>query len=217
MAYHGSVKAGGPPDVHELAHLIITKVAVGQMDNNAYVLRCRATGDQLLVDAANEPATLLSVIGGSGIRSVVTTHRHRDHWQALADVVRATGARTLAGREDAGGIPVPTDVLVDDGDMIRVGMVGLTARHLVGHTPGSIALVYDDPQGHPHVFTGDCLFPGGPGRTTRPEDFASLMDGLEEKVFGVLPDETWIYPGHGNDTTLGAERPHLGEWRTRGW
>ncbi|MCZ9346797.1 MBL fold metallo-hydrolase, partial [Streptomyces sp. TRM76130] len=95
--------------------------------------------------------------------------------------------------------------------------VRLTARHLVGHTPGSIALVYDDPHGHPHVFTGDCLFPGGPGRTTRPEEFRSLMDDLEEKVFGPLPDETWVYPGHGDDTTIGAERPHLSEWRARGW
>jgi glyoxylase-like metal-dependent hydrolase (beta-lactamase superfamily II) len=106
---------------------------------------------------------------------------------------------------------------VDDGDVIAFGQVRLTARHLVGHTPGSIALVYDDPHGHPHVFTGDCLFPGGPGRTTRPEDFTSLMDGLEEKVFGVLPDEAWVYPGHGNDTTIGDERPHLTEWRARGW
>jgi glyoxylase-like metal-dependent hydrolase (beta-lactamase superfamily II) len=217
MAYHGQVKVGGSPDVRELAHLIITKVAVGPMDNNAYVLRCRATGEQLLVDAAAEAPTLLGVIGDAGLASVLTTHRHGDHWQALAEVVEATGARTLAGREDAEGIPVPTDVLLDDGDTVRVGEVALTARHLVGHTPGSIALVYDDPQGHPHVFTGDCLFPGGPGRTTRPEDFASLMDGVEEKIFNVLPDETWVYPGHGNDTTLGAERPHLAEWRARGW
>ena len=87
----------------------------------------------------------------------------------------------------------------------------------MGHTPGSIALVYDDPHGHPHVFTGDCLFPGGPGRTTQPEAFNALMDGLEAKLFGALPDETWVYPGHGNDTSLGTERPHLAEWRARGW
>jgi glyoxylase-like metal-dependent hydrolase (beta-lactamase superfamily II) len=217
MAYSGAVKVGGPADVHELTDLVISKVAVGPMDNNAYLLRCRATGEQLLIDAANEADTLLRLIGADGVASVVTTHQHGDHWQALAEVVAATGARTYAGREDATGLPVPADVLVDDGDAVRVGRVELTARHLVGHTPGSIALVYDDPHGHPHVFTGDCLFPGGPGRTTRPEDFDSLMDGLEEKVFGVLPDETWIYPGHGNDTTLGAERPHLTEWRERGW
>jgi glyoxylase-like metal-dependent hydrolase (beta-lactamase superfamily II) len=216
MTYSGAVKVGGPADVHELPDLMISKVAVGPMDNNAYLLRCRATDEQLLIDAANDAGTLITLIGDDGIASVVTTHQHGDHWQALAEVVAATGARTYAGRDDAEGIPVPTDVLVDDGDTIRVGRVELTARHLVGHTPGSIALVYDDPHGHPHVFTGDCLFPGGPGRTTRPEDFASLMSGLEAKVF-VLPDETWIYPGHGNDTTLGAERPHLGAWHERGW
>ncbi|MFF3891770.1 MBL fold metallo-hydrolase [Streptomyces sp. NPDC001812] len=216
MTYSGQVTVGGPADVHELKDLMITKVAVGPMDNNAYLLRCRATDEQLLIDAANDADTLLGSIGDDGIASVVTTHRHGDHWQALARVVAATGARTHAGRDDAEGIPVPTDVLVDDGDTIRVGRVELTARHLVGHTPGSIALVYDDPHGHPHVFTGDCLFPGGPGRTTQPEEFRSLMSGLEEKVF-TLPDETWVYPGHGNDTTLGDERPHLQEWWARGW
>ncbi|MFP1623755.1 MBL fold metallo-hydrolase [Streptomyces sp. 5K101] len=217
MTYSGAVKVGGPADVHELTDLMISKVAVGPMDNNAYLLRCRATGEQLLIDAAAEPQTLLRLIGDDSIASVVTTHRHGDHWQALGEVVAATGARTYAGRHDAEGIPVPTDVPVDDGDTIRVGRVELTARHLVGHTPGSIVLVYDDPHGHPQVFTGDCLFPGGPGRTTRPEEFNSLMDGLETKVFDVLPDETWVYPGHGNDTSLGTERPHLAEWRARGW
>ncbi|MDX3310168.1 MBL fold metallo-hydrolase [Streptomyces sp. NPDC054884] len=217
MTYSGQVTVGGPADVHELKDLMITKIAVGPMNNNAYLLRCRATDEQLLIDAANDAQALLGTIGDDGIASVVTTHRHGDHWQALAEVVAATRARTFAGREDADGIPVPTDVPVVDGDVIRVGNVELTARHLVGHTPGSIALVYDDPHGHPHVFTGDCLFPGGPGRTTRPEEFNSLMGGLETKLFDVLPDETWIYPGHGNDTTIGTERPHLAEWRARGW
>ncbi|MGK5728439.1 MBL fold metallo-hydrolase [Streptomyces sp. URMC 124] len=218
MTYSGAVKVGGPADVHELTDLMISKVAVGPMDNNAYLLRCRATDEQLLIDAAAEPHTLLSLIGDSGIASVVTTHRHGDHWQALAEVVDATGATTYAGREDAEGIPVPTTVPVSDGDVIRVGRVELTARHLVGHTPGSIALVYDDPHGHPHVFTGDCLFPGGVGNThDDPEAFASLLHDVETKLFGELPDETWVYPGHGADTTLGAERPHLAEWRERGW
>jgi glyoxylase-like metal-dependent hydrolase (beta-lactamase superfamily II) len=216
MTYSGAVKVGGPADVHELQNLMISKVAVGPMDNNAYLLRCRATDEQLLIDAANDAPTLLTLIGDDGIASVVTTHRHGDHWQALAEVVAATGARTYAGRDDAEGIPVATEVPLEDGDTVRVGNVELTARHLVGHTPGSIALVYDDPHGHPHVFTGDCLFPGGPGRTTRPEDFRSLMSGLEEKVFS-LPDEAWVYPGHGNDSTLGAERPHIQEWWARGW
>ncbi|AXE77312.1 MBL fold metallo-hydrolase [Streptomyces atratus] len=217
MTYSGTVKVGGRADVHELTDLMISKVAVGPMNNNAYLLRCRATGEQLLIDAANEAGTLLRLIGDDGIASVVTTHRHGDHWQALGEVVAATGARTYAGRYDAEGIPVPTDVLVDDNGTILVGRVALTARHLVGHTPGSIALVYDDPHGAPHLFTGDCLFPGGPGRTTSPEDFTNLMDDVEAKIFDPLPDETWVYPGHGHDTTLGAERPHLASWRSRGW
>jgi glyoxylase-like metal-dependent hydrolase (beta-lactamase superfamily II) len=212
------VHVGGPADVHELTDLMISKVAVGPMDNNAYLLRCRATGEQLLIDAANEPETLLHLIGADGIATVVTTHRHGDHWQALRAVVDATGARTVAGRHDAEGIPVPTDVPLDDGDTVRVGRVALTARHLVGHTPGSIALVYDDPHGHPHVFTGDCLFPGGIGNThDDPKAFERLLHDVRSALFDVLPDETWVYPGHGGDTTLGDERPHLKEWAERGW
>ncbi|MER8259585.1 MBL fold metallo-hydrolase [Streptomyces albidoflavus] len=218
MTYSGAVKVGGPADVHELTGLMISKVAVGAMDNNAYLLRCRATGEQLLIDAAAEPGTLLQLIGRDSVASVVTTHRHGDHWQALAEVVAATGARTQAGRYDAEGIPVPTDVLLDDGDTVRVGRVELTVLHLVGHTPGSIALVYDDPHGHPHVFTGDCLFPGGVGNTHQdPDAFAQLLGDVDTKIFAALPDETWVYPGHGDDTTLGAERPHLAAWRERGW
>ncbi|GAA2509966.1 MBL fold metallo-hydrolase [Streptomyces gobitricini] len=218
MTYSGAVKVGGPADVHELTDLMISKVAVGPMDNNAYLLRCRATGEQLLIDAASEPATLLRLIGDDGIASVVTTHRHRDHWDALAEVVTATGARTYAGTYDAEGIDVTTDVAVEDGDTIRVGRVELTARRMVGHTPGSIVLVYDDPHGHPHVFTGDCLFPGGVGNTRKdPDAFASLILDVETKLFDALPDETWVYPGHGRDTTLGEERPKLPEWRERGW
>ncbi|MFI8422604.1 MBL fold metallo-hydrolase [Streptomyces sp. NPDC085479] len=218
MTYSGAVRVGGPADVHELKDLMISKVAVGPMNNNAYLLRCRATGAQLLIDAASEAATLLTLIGDDGIASVVTTHRHGDHWQALGEVVAATGATTYAGAYDAEGIPVATDVLVEDGDTIRVGEVVLTARHIVGHTPGSIALVYDDPHGHPHLFPGDCLFPGGVGNTWHDADaFASLLHDVETKLFAPLPDETWVYPGHGKDTTLGDERPHLPEWRERGW
>ncbi|MGW5849377.1 MBL fold metallo-hydrolase [Streptomyces sp. NPDC055254] len=218
MTYSGAVKVGGPADVHELADLMISKVAVGEMNNNAYLLRCRATGEQLLIDAAAEAGTLLNLIGDDGIASVVTTHRHGDHWGALQAVVDATGATTYAGVHDAEGIPVPTAVPVADGDTVRVGRVELTARHLVGHTPGSIALIYDDPHGHPHVFTGDCLFPGGVGNTWGdPKAFERLVDDVQHKLFEQLPDETWVYPGHGNDTMLGAERPHLAEWRERGW
>ncbi|MEU9048475.1 MULTISPECIES: MBL fold metallo-hydrolase [unclassified Kitasatospora] len=217
MTYHGAVKVGGPPDVRELAHLIITKVAVGPYDNNAYLLRCRATDEQLLIDAAADAPVLLETVGDD-LETVVTTHRHHDHWGALAEVVATTGARTAAGEHDAEGIDVPTELLLADGAELRVGAVELTVRHLVGHTPGAIVLIYDDPQGHPHVFTGDCLFPGGVGNTWGdPEAFRTLFRDVNEKIFDVLPDEAWVYPGHGNDTTLGAERPHLDEWRERGW
>ncbi|MGH3366156.1 MAG: MBL fold metallo-hydrolase [Nocardioidaceae bacterium] len=217
MAYHGSVTVGGTPDVRELADLIITKVAVGPMDNNAYLLRCRRSDDQLLIDAANDATTLFRLVGDDGLQTVVTTHRHGDHWQALGDVVRHTGAQSMAGSQDADELPVEVNRRLEDGDRVQIGRCELEAIHLVGHTPGSIALLYDDPDGEPHLFTGDSLFPGGPGKTTNPTDFTSLMDDLERKIFERLPDETWVYPGHGDDTTLGAERPHLAEWRARGW
>ena len=217
MTYTGNVQVGGPPDVHELPKLVIEKLAVGAMNNNAYLLRSRFTGDQILVDAAADRNALLELIGDDGISGVVTTHQHGDHWGALAPIVAATGARTYAHPDDAAGIPVDTDVLLRGGDTLVFGDIELRVIHLVGHTPGSIALVYDDPEGAPHLFTGDSLFPGGVGRTTRPEDFASLYADVVSKIFDVLPDETWVYPGHGFDTTLGAERPHLEEWRQRGW
>jgi len=217
VTYSGDVQVGGPADVRELPGLVLSKIAVGPMSNNAYLLRCRETGEQVLIDAAAEPAALLDLIGEDGIEAVITTHRHADHWQALGEIVAATGATTVAGRLDAEGIPVATDVLLDDGDELAFGSVRLRAIHLVGHTPGSIALLYDDPEVQPHLFTGDCLFPGGVGKTANAEDFTSLYEGVVAKLFGVLPDETWVYPGHGNDTTLGAERPALEEWAVRGW
>ena len=216
MTYRGKVEPGSP-DVRELPHLRITKASVGPMDNNAYLLQCRATDELALIDAAAEPDTLLGLLGGQRLARIVTTHRHQDHWSALPEVLAATDAETIAGVDDVDGIPVRTSRPVRDGDSVEIGESSLTVIHLVGHTPGSIALLYDDPEGTPHLFTGDSLFPGGPGRTTSAEGFQSLMDDLEHKVFDRLPDETWVYPGHGHDTTLGAERPHLPEWRTRGW
>lgn len=216
--YHGDVHVGGAVQTHELAALMITKVAVGPMNNNAYLLRCRRTDEQVLIDAANGAKTLLGVIGEAGLARVITTHRHQDHWQALGEVVAKTNAITVAGRFDVEGIPVPTDEAVGDGDRIKVGQSELEVIHLVGHTPGSIALLYDDPSGAPHVFTGDSLFPGGVGNTHNdPEAFKSLLGDVETKLFDRLPDETWVYPGHGADTTLGTERPSLPEWRARGW
>ena len=217
MSYHGKVVPGGPPDVRELAKLTITKFSVGDMDNNVYLLRCQATDEQVLVDAADDARTIMQVVGSDGLRRVVTTHRHWDHHRALPEVVAATGATTVAGEADADELPVPVDERVSDGETVQVGECRLEVIHLVGHTPGSIALLYDDPDGTPHLFTGDSLFPGGVGKTWSPEDFTSLVRDVSTKLFDRLPDETWFYPGHGNDSTLGAERPHLSEWRSRGW
>ncbi|TDB71404.1 MBL fold metallo-hydrolase [Micromonospora sp. KC723] len=217
MSYTGSVTAGGAPAVRELTGLTVTKVSVGPMDNNAYLLRCRATGEQVLIDAANEAPRLLELVGGTGLATVVTTHRHMDHWVALEEVVAKTGARALVHADDAEGLPINAETLVD-GDPVRVGDQSLEVIHLKGHTPGSIALLYHDPAGTPHLFTGDSLFPGGVGNTDRdPARFAQLIDDVEHKLFDRLPDETWFYPGHGNDSTLGAERPSLPQWRARGW
>ena len=178
MAYTGAVTVGGPPDVRELVGLTLSKLADGPMDNNAYLLRCPKTGDLLLVDAANDADRLLELIGGGPLRTIVTTHGHWDHWQALAEVQAKTGAEVLAHPDDAG----------------------------------------EQLASSPHLFTGDSLFPGGLGNTDHdPERFGQLMDDLEGRVFAKLPDATWVYPGHGKDTTLGAERPHIPEWRTRGW
>jgi glyoxylase-like metal-dependent hydrolase (beta-lactamase superfamily II) len=221
--YTGKVKPGGTPDVRELQWLIITKVAVDdQMSNNCYVLRCRQTDEQVLIDAAADGPRLLEVVGASGLTTVVTTHQHWDHHRALSEVVAATGAATVAGSEDADAITEQTGVdvvrRVGDGDTVTVGTCTLDVIHLVGHTPGSIALLYDDPEGTPHLWTGDSLFPGGVGNTSGDKDaFRTLVDDVEAKIFDRLPDETWFYPGHGNDSVLGEERPHLAEWRERGW
>ena len=193
--YNGRVTVGGPADVHELGDLAISKLAVGPYNNNAYLLRCRATGAQVLVDAAAEPDRLLDLIGPDGVSLIVTTHRHPDHWQALAAVAAATGAPTAAHALDVEGIPVATDLVLNDADTVQVGACSLEVIHLVGHTPGSIALLYDDPDGAPHLFTGDCLFPGGVGKTHTPEQFDSLLSGVVARIFEPLPDETWVYPG----------------------
>ena len=216
MSYTGNVTVGGPPDSRELPGLSVTKLAVGPMDNNAYLLRDLRTGEALLIDAAAEAGRLIELIGDTPVVRIVTTHKHADHWQALAEVQAATGAAVAAHPIDAEEIPVTVTEPVEHGDTVRAGDVELAVIHLRGHTPGSIALRYDA-AAEPHLFTGDSLFPGGPGKTANPADFTSLMNDLEQRVFDQLPDPTWVYPGHGNDTTLGAERPHIPEWRARGW
>ncbi len=219
--YDGHVEPGGDPARRELADLSITKISVGPMDNNAYLLVCRNTGDALLIDAANDSERLVDLLGHSDerprLRTIATTHQHGDHWQALPSVSGQTGSYTAAHPDDAAGLPVPPDYLVEHGGTLSVGDCQLEVIHLRGHTPGSIALLYQDPSGHPHLFTGDSLFPGGVGKTTSQENFESLLNDVQDRVFAALPDETWFYPGHGDDSTLGAERLKLPEWRERGW
>jgi glyoxylase-like metal-dependent hydrolase (beta-lactamase superfamily II) len=221
MTYTGNVTVGGAADTRELPGLTITKVAVGPMDNNAYLLRCTQTGELALIDAANEAATLLQLIGDVPLDTIITTHQHWDHHAALREVQQATGAATVAHPDDAPGIPIPVTRPAHNGDTVAIGNCSLSVIHLRGHTPGSIALLYDadgDLADGPHLFTGDSLFPGGPGNTEHdPLRFGSLMTDLEERIFAELPDGTWVYPGHGGDTTIGAERPHVPEWRARGW
>ena len=221
MTYTGNVVVGGAADTRELPGLTITKVAVGPMDNNAYFLRCTQTGEMGLIDAANEAGTLLQLVGDMPLTTIITTHQHWDHHAALREVQQATGAATVAHPDDAPGLPIPVTRPVHQGDTVTIGNAILSVIHLRGHTPGSIALLYDadgELADEPHLFTGDSLFPGGPGNTEHdPQRFASLMTDLEERVFAELPDGTWVYPGHGRDTTLGAERPHVPEWRARGW
>ena len=224
MTYTGDVTPGGGTDVRRLPDAVIRKIAVAETANNCYLITCRATGVQLLVDAADDADRLARLVaegdpdGGHGLEQVVTTHQHWDHHRALADVLAATGARSAAGRVDAAGLPVTPDRLLDHGDVVAVGRLALDVVHLRGHTPGSVALVLRSTDGSVHAFTGDSLFPGGVGNTRGvATDFRSLIDDVEERLFAVLPDETCVYPGHGRDTTLGAERPQLPAWRERGW
>ncbi|SDF14014.1 MBL fold metallo-hydrolase [Pseudonocardia oroxyli] len=218
--YSGHTDPGGPALRRALGPLTVNKVSVGPMDNNAYLLVCTATREALLIDAANEPERIADLVGSADdrpeLRHLVTTHRHKDHWEALGAVAGMFQTRQIAHPEDAGELPIPMDELVGQGDVVEFGEIQLEVIHLRGHTPGSIALLYRGPD-RPHLFTGDSLFPGGHGRTQTVEDHVQLMDDLESRVFAELPDDTWFYPGHGDDSTLGEQRPHLAEWRERGW
>jgi glyoxylase-like metal-dependent hydrolase (beta-lactamase superfamily II) len=223
VSYAGDVSPGGPPQTRKAGCVTITKVAVDpDMSNNAYLLHCEETDEVVLIDAAADAPTLLTLIGDRPLTAVVTTHQHWDHHRALAEVVAATGATVIAGAPDAAEITSQTGVAVDrtvtHGDRVAAGTCDLTVIALAGHTPGSIALFWEDDTGQGHLFTGDSLFPGGVGNTFGDAAaFESLIEDVSTKVFDVYGDDVWFYPGHGSDSTLGAERPHLAEWRERGW
>ena len=190
----------------------ITKLSVGRMDNNVYFI---AVGNEVaVVDAgSNERDAVLEEVGDRRLQAILQTHNHGDHVTTLRDVVEATRAPVLAHPHDA--LPVASEA-IDDGDVHRVGSIELKVLHTPGHTPGSVCFLLTE-AGESHLFAGDTLFPGGPGNTFNNADaFATIMRSLDEKLF-VLPDETHVYPGHGDDTTIGNERPSLEEWRARGW
>jgi glyoxylase-like metal-dependent hydrolase (beta-lactamase superfamily II) len=212
--------------LYDLPALTIRRISVSGMDNNVYLLTAKASGAQVLIDAADDlPAIQQLLQDGAGDTSaaphlalIATTHQHWDHVRALEELAKVTGARTAAGTDDAGALPVPVDVQLSHGDVGNFDGFDLTAVHLRGHTPGSIAFVYEDPEGPAHIFSGDSLFPGGVGNTEQdPARFNQLLDDVTVRLFGAYPDSAIVHPGHGNPTTLGAERPHLEEWRSRGW
>lgn len=212
--------------IHSLREVTIRKISVSEMDNNVYLLTAKRTGAQLLIDAADDLPAIKKMLADASADSaaatklvlIATTHRHWDHVRALPALVEATGARTAAGTDDAPELPVPVNVLLNHGDAGNFDGFDVTAVHLRGHTPGSIALVYEDPEGPAHIFSGDSLFPGGIGNTEQdPRRFAQLISDVRERLFAAYPDDTVVHPGHGKPTTLGSERPHLDEWAARGW
>lgn len=206
-AEFGVVKVGGP--VHDYpAHgsLRVRKVAVGEYENNVYALI--AGGEALIVDGADEPGRIFSLVEGLNVTGIVQTHNHFDHVAALPALVEALDIPVYAHPED----PLPVSFRpIGEGDTLPVGDVTVTALHTPGHTPGSVCYMANG-----YLFSGDTLFPAGPGKTADHERFAEVMASLD-RMFTELPDDTRVCPGHGIDTTLGRERPYVETWRSRGW
>ncbi|BDT95039.1 beta-lactamase-like protein [Nocardia sputorum] len=218
--YSGHVSPGANPQQRDVPGARILKMSVGGMDNNCYLVQCTATGAALLIDAANEASRIAELVEQETpgqVQLIVTTHQHRDHWMALRETAAAMGAPTAAHPLDADPLPVRPDRLLAEGDTVTIGELVFEVIHLRGHTPGSITLALTDGAGRVHLFTGDSLFPGGVGRTTSPADFTSLFTDVSAKLFDRYPDDAVVYPGHGDDTTLGAERADLPAWQERGW
>ncbi|HEX2274096.1 MAG TPA: MBL fold metallo-hydrolase [Acidimicrobiales bacterium] len=191
----------------------ITRLVVGPVDNNVFVVRCHQTGEAVLVDAANEAERLLELSKRLGVRKVLETHGHRDHIQAVP-AMRAAGYEVGIGAGDADMLP-GHDFVIDDDAVLEVGRLRLRTIHTPGHTPGSMCFLVER---SPVLLSGDTLFPGGPGKTSgRGGDFDAIIRSIDERLFARLPDETRVMPGHGADTTIGDERPHLDEWVARGW
>ena len=191
----------------------VHKVVVGPVDNNVFVIRCTSTGEAVLIDAANEHERLLDLCRGLGVRTVLETHGHWDHIQAIP-AVRDAGYEVGVTAEDAAMLP-SYDYLLEDDTVIEVGRLRLRTLHTPGHTPGSMSFQVE---GTPLLFTGDTLFPGGPGATQyEGGDFGTIIRSIEDRIFSKFDGSTIVLPGHGLDTTLGTESPHLDEWISRGW
>ncbi|MYB87854.1 MAG: MBL fold metallo-hydrolase [Acidimicrobiaceae bacterium] len=191
----------------------VHKVVVGPVDNNVFVIRCTSTGEAVLIDAANEHERLLELCRGLGVRTVLETHGHWDHIQAIP-AVRDAGYEVGVTAEDAAMLP-SYDYLLEDDTVIEVGRLRLRTLHTPGHTPGSISFHVE---GTPLLFTGDTLFPGGPGATQyEGGDFPTIIRSIEDRIFSKFDGSTVVLPGHGLDTTIGDESPHLDEWIDRGW
>ncbi|MFZ2176974.1 MAG: MBL fold metallo-hydrolase, partial [Rhodococcus sp. (in: high G+C Gram-positive bacteria)] len=202
-SYTGHVSPGSAPQRRTVPGATITKMSVGPMDNNVYLVVCSDTGKSVLIDAANEADRINQLVTehAPGLELIVTTHQHGDHWLALENVAATTGVPTAAHPLDAQPLPVRPDRLLDEGDSVTVGNLTFDVIHLAGHTPGSIALALTEKSGErTHLFTGDSLFPGGVGKTADAGKFFSLLSDVETKLFARYPDSTVVYPGHGDDT-----------------
>jgi glyoxylase-like metal-dependent hydrolase (beta-lactamase superfamily II) len=215
--YQGHVEPDGEFAERADGPVLIRKVSVEEMDNNVYVVACARTRTALLIDAAARPERLREVLEGFDPIAVVQTHGHWDHVRAWEELAADPGLPVWGHPGDDELFPAPLDRELGHGDVLEVGDLEVQVLHVPGHTDGSLLyLVHGDERAH--LFSGDSLFPGGPGNTWGDEErFIKLMDGLEREVFSLLPDDTWVYPGHGDDTTLGDERASLPEWRERGW
>ncbi len=197
--------SNGTAEVHQ--------IVVGPMDNNVYVLRCRRTGDAMLIDAANEHEALLDICRRLGVRSVVETHGHWDHIQAVP-AVRDAGISVAVTSADAAMLP-SYDLILDDEQTLSVGDLRVRTLATPGHTRGSICFAVE---GTNLLFTGDTLFPGGPGATSfEGGDFATIIESIDRRIFARFDPDTLVLPGHGTATTVGSESPHLQEWVDRGW
>jgi len=191
---------------------LLSSFSVGPYDNNVYVLSDPKSKEALLIDAANDAPRIIKELDGLRVSHILTTHGHGDHVQALKRVRAQTHARFTCHQADESMMPIKADHRVQDGERFRFGEYELIAIHTPGHTPGSVCFV-----GGERLFSGDTLFPGGPGDTKNPyASFSTIIESIRGKLF-TLPDETQVLPGHGKPTTIGRERPHLEEWIQRGW